>query len=353
MKHRIKLGLRDLWSRLLFHTGLYRAVDRYMPRRLLILAGHCVETSSNAGLPADMKISEAKLRQVLGSLGKRFELCTIGAGVRSLTGERPGRSMVALSMDDGYRDNHSALVPIMKSFGATATVFLESRVLDERRLNWSHKYFWLLRSMDPDQVGRQLMNALSDEELSERIRRVLEEGGNLAYRLKRMLKYDAPPEIRDPALDSVFRAHGGDEGELCDALYMSWDEVKSMASDGFELGGHTVNHPVLSTLEPAAAAREVEEGRAALATELGDSALESFAYPFGRRWDFDGSTVDAVRGAGFRSAVTTHSGVNTKDSDPYRLARWMIDEDTPLHLLVTEASGGFAFLRRFGLDLTE
>jgi hypothetical protein len=35
------------------------------------------------------------------------------------------------------------------------------------------------------------------------------------------------------------------------------------------------------------------------------------------------------------------------------LARWMVDEQTPLHWLVAEACGGFALLRRLGIELAE
>ena len=52
-------------------------------------------------------------------------------------------------------------------------------------------------------------------------------------------------------------------------------------------------------------------------------------------------------------ATTTHAGTNTPGSCPHRLARWMIDEATPLHLMAAEACGGFELLRRLGLDLSE
>jgi len=78
-----------------------------------------------------------------------------------------------------------------------------------------------------------------------------------------------------------------------------------------------------------------------------------FAYPFGRRWDFDEASVAAVRAAGFDWAVTTHAGTNDADTDPWRLRRLMIDADVKPHLLVAEACGGFDLLRRAGLDLSE
>ena len=64
MKHKLKLSLRSLWARILFHTGLSRVVSALMPRRLLVLAGHCVENEGNRGLPPDMKISEGRLREI-------------------------------------------------------------------------------------------------------------------------------------------------------------------------------------------------------------------------------------------------------------------------------------------------
>ena len=42
MKHRLKMWLREAWARLLYHTGLHALVNRVMPVRLTILAGHCV-----------------------------------------------------------------------------------------------------------------------------------------------------------------------------------------------------------------------------------------------------------------------------------------------------------------------
>ena len=353
MKHRIKLLVRDLYARVLYYTGLHRLVDRLAPRRLTILAGHCVaDARFNGGLPPDMKIEASKLRVVLGVLGRRYELCTIGEGVRALDAGGKG-SMVALSMDDGYRDNSETLLPLLSEVGAKATFFLEARTFSERRLNWLHKYFWLVEAMDEETLGRRYIERSGDPAIQEKLRRILEDGGNLLYLIKRALKYDAPLEDRERVLDELFREKGGDERALCDALYMDWDAARRLQASGMELGGHTVHHPVLSSLEPSEVRHEVEHGRELLERELGREVSFSFAYPFGRAWDYDQPSVEAVRAAGFRAAVTTHSGTNTVESDRFRLKRWMIDDQTPLHWIAAEACGGFELLRRFGLDLSQ
>ena len=354
MKHRLKLFLRRAWARVLFHTGLHALVNRLMPRRLTILFGHCVdEPACNGFLPPDMKIGRAKLDGLLDWFGKRYELATIGAGIESVAGSADGRSVVALSMDDGYRDNATALLPMLRERGVGATVFLESRPLDERRVNWSHKYFWMLSErLDPDELGRRYQAATRDEATAERLRRVLEDGGDLVYQLKRILKYDADRADRDRVIDELFREAGGDEEALCRALYMSWDEVRELERAGFELGGHTVHHEILSRLERDDAAAEIGGCRAALGREL-ERPGDVFAYPFGRRWDYRDETRELVGEAGFRWAVNTHAGTNDGRTDPTQLRRIPIDDGAELHMLVAEACGGFDLLRRFGIDLSE
>lgn len=355
MKHRLKLAAREGYARLLWHTGLWRLVDRIAPPRLTILAGHCVaEEACNGALPADMKLDGARLEGWLRALGQRFPLVSVQDGVRRL-GTPGSRSMVALSMDDGYRDNRTSLLPLLQRVGASATVYLESRPLLERRVSWSHKYFWLLSEggYDPDSLVRQYLAKSSDAKVAERLRRVLEEGGDLAYLAKRVFKYESTADERDTVMDGLFVAAGGDERALCERIYMDAADVLELASAGIELGGHTARHEVQSTLDPEGQRADVEEGRDGLTEVLGHHLGRTFAYPFGRRWDWDDHTIEAVQACGFEAAVTTHAGTNLAGQDPMRLKRWMVDDDTKLHHLVAEACGGFQLLRKLGIELAE
>ena len=52
--------------------------------------------------------------------------------------------------------------------------------------------------------------------------------------------------------------------------------------------------------------------------------VSHFAYPFGRRDDFDDRSVDAVRSAAFDTACTTIPGTARFSTDPYRLPRRLV-----------------------------
>jgi peptidoglycan/xylan/chitin deacetylase (PgdA/CDA1 family) len=348
VKHKLKLFLRQAYAQVLFHTGLHLLVDALMPRRLTILAGHCVSAPSNAGLSKDMKIASEKLEHILAWLDAHYEMTTVGGGFERL--RQPGsKSLAALSMDDGYRDNRSHLLPLLVKVGVPATIYLESRPLDEHRVNWSHKYFWILDRIGAEEFVERFTKICVDARTNELLAKLARKK---SYDVKRVLKYEAPTAERSRAIDALFAELGGDERKLCDDLYMTWDDARALSEAGVEIGGHTVNHEILSRLDRAGAEREVSGSREALKRELAiDSA--SFAYPFGRRWDFNADVEEAVRASGFANAATTHAGTNRPTTNPYELKRIMIDEDADLALIAAEACGGFDLLRKIGIHLAE
>ena len=350
MKHKLKLLLREAWARFLYHTGLHILLGRWMPRRLTILTSHCVEHPSNSFLPADMKISAPRVESLLDLFGRHYDWVSVGEGWRRLQAG-DGRSMLALAMDDGYHDNLEVLLPILNTRGVSATVYLESRPLDGQSLNWTHKFFWLLGSMSAAQLVERYVAHSTDERANARLQAVLSEGGRLEYTLKKVLKYEADQSQVETTLTQLFEGAGGDERALCRDLYLSWGNARELQDAGVELGGHTVHHWVLSGLDAAGQSSEVAGGKQRLEEEL--QPVQSFAYPFGRHWDWNTDSIEAVRAAGFTTATTTHAGTNTRVTHPMKLARWMIDDNTPLHLMACEACGGFELLRKFGLDLSE
>jgi peptidoglycan/xylan/chitin deacetylase (PgdA/CDA1 family) len=353
LRHRLKRTLRDLYSRAFVYSGLALLMARCGGPRLLILAGHGVDgAAGSASMPADLKISPARLEGLLRALGRYGEWVTVGEGVTRLDSGH-SRGLVALSMDDGYLDNRTQLLPLLEACDARCTVYLEARPLEIRRVSWLHKWFWLERRLGTIEAGRRCALELNGH--SAVLNEILAAGADAAARgLKRRLKYDLDAEPRDRAVHAVFEQAGGDEATLCEELYLCIQDARELLESGrVELGGHTWSHEVLTTLESDVAREEIVRGRGTLEELLGADCGESFAYPFGRRWDQSAEHAQAVEAAGYQSAVTTHAGLNLPAGDSFQLKRWMLTDTLPVHLLVTELCGGFDLLRRLGLDLVE
>ena len=80
---------------------------------------------------------------------------------------------------------------------------------------------------------------------------------------------------------------------------LSWDELRSLADLGWEIGSHTRTHPRLTELDDEQLADELRGSREACSERLGADCA-SLAYPFG---SVDRRVVRATADAGYRAAA--------------------------------------------------
>lgn len=96
---------------------------------------------------------------------------------------------------------------------------------------------------------------------------------------------------------------------------MTEAEVRALAT-GFEIGGHSVDHVVLTRLEPDELARQIGQNRAWLADALG-RAPEGFCYVQGR---YNAAVKRSVAEAGYRYARTTRNLTSDPGRDRFELS---------------------------------
>lgn len=87
-------------------------------------------------------------------------------------------------------------------------------------------------------------------------------------------------------------------GALGQGTTMSAGQLRELDGGGFEIGAHTVSHPILSDLTGETLKREVAECKQALEDVLGRE-VPSFAYPKGRR---NAEVARSLEEAGYKSA---------------------------------------------------
>ncbi|MEO1083785.1 MAG: polysaccharide deacetylase family protein, partial [Acidobacteriota bacterium] len=127
---------------------------------------------------------------------------------------------------------------------------------------------------------------------------------------------------------------------------MSWDQARELQAAGIELGGHTVHHPILSTLPDGHQEAEIRGGLERMAAELG-RAPETFAMPNGGAADYDAETLEALRSCGIKAACTTRRGANAPGCELLELRRLGVGSD-PISMLDARLAGLFdEAVRRF------
>ena len=284
--------------------------DSLTGRRLSILVFHRVLPTPDPLFPNE--IDAQRFDRLMQVVARGFTVMTLGRAVRHLqAGSLPPRAMV-ITFDDGYADNATVAQPILARHRLEATIFVASGFLDGGRM-WNDTIIETIRrsqrpSIDLSEFGLGLMDLSTHAQRRAVIEALLpvvkyQDPGRRAESLRQLLVLAGTPRLPDD-------------------LMMTCAQLQDLHRAGIEIGGHTIGHPILTTLSDEAARAEIDGGRQALQSMLG-APVDVFAYPNGGPdRDYDQRHVEMVRGLGFCGAVTTAHGTAGPQADCFQLPRY-------------------------------
>lgn len=229
------------------------------------------------------------------------------------------RPRVVVTFDDGYRDNLTNALPIAESKGVPITVFVTSGIVGNHNGFWWDRLGTLLRSRPPH--VREI-----DLPIGGRTIRLPLGSSGLRTDLDSVHRHLQPLRVTEieRALDAVSEQWQVSSAPPPDAGTLTrGDLLRLAASSTATIGAHTVDHVRLRDRPAREQQDSVCGSKRELEQAIGKAVLH-FAYPFGRRADFDDRSVDAVRSAAFDTACTTLPGTARPSTDPYRLPRRLV-----------------------------
>lgn len=277
--------------------------------RLSVLIFHRVLPQADELLPGEP--DAARFESLMAWVGSVFRVLPLADAVRRLKrGALPARAL-CITFDDGYANNLTVAAPILARLGLPATFFVATGFLDGGRM-FNDTVIEAVRQFRGTRLDLSSLRlgVHATGSAAERVRAI--------DAILRGIKY-RPDIERAELADAVAGTSGA---RLPSDLMMTSAQVGALAAMGFELGGHTVWHPILAQLDDAAARSEIEAGRARL-ERLGGRPVTLFAYPNGRPGeDYSARTVRLVESLGFEGAVTTSLGAARPVSDPFQIPRF-------------------------------
>ncbi len=264
-------------------------------------------------------------------LQKHFELLTPEElALRIAHGGDLPVNAALVTMDDGYRDNFDVAYPILQRFGIPAVLFLITGLIGTNEHMWWDEVAGLVSATKVEQVAFPGAGLL-------RFRTTIERNQS-RERLRRLLK-SQPEERRQETMNNLRqKLNGKPASEPVERLFLNWDEVREMRWGGIAFGAHTHTHPILTHMTEERAAWEVAVSRQIVERELGQQ-VPWFAYPNGRRGDFNAHTRRLLEHMGFDLALTLMHGTNPpNDTDRLALRRMYIGSDDR-QVFVAKVSG--------------
>jgi peptidoglycan/xylan/chitin deacetylase (PgdA/CDA1 family) len=300
--------MRALGNSLL--AGALQCLVTVLGRRVSVLTFHRVQPLQDPLFPLEMHA--ARFDALLSSIARSFNVLTLGEAHAALkSGRVPSRALV-MTFDDGYADNATVALPLLRRHGLRATFFVSTGFLDGGRM-WNDTVIETIRAsqkpeLDLAAFGLGRFPLASAAQRRAAIDAVLPK-----------IKYQ-PLDQREPLIAKLREATG--HPDLPDDLMMRSEQVRELHAAGMEIGGHTVRHPILTETPDEQAREEILRGRAALEGLIG-TPVNVFAYPNGvPHRDYDHRHVTMVREAGFQCAVSTWPGAVRPGEDDFQWPRF-------------------------------
>jgi peptidoglycan/xylan/chitin deacetylase (PgdA/CDA1 family) len=291
-------------------------------RKLQILIYHRVLPVQDEFLPAtSLDVFEGQARY----LARHCRVLSLQAAVNELLEDSLVDDTVVITFDDGYRDNLTHALPILEKYGLPATIFLVTDCIGTGRVLWHDQIFRGFSITQKKEISG--LNDLIDLSWSTPKEKYAARD-EVLHRLKNLRE-----DERADSIGRILQRLEVDQVDSRPGLMLNWTDILEMQRKGVSFGSHTASHPILVNAPIEQVRWELATSKAVLEERLGEE-IRAFAYPSGRRRDFDDRTISCLREVGYSVAVTTIAGNNSHrsgrpDLDPLTLHRDTPWEDVP------------------------
>jgi peptidoglycan/xylan/chitin deacetylase (PgdA/CDA1 family) len=323
------LTLRSVSRKLGVLAGLPTLGRTINRAKLLVLCYHGVasaDDSESSWLQVPRAVFEEHMRYV----AEHYDCVHLEEGLSKLSSGVLARPTACVTFDDGYRNNLTEAYPVLERLGVPATVYLSTGLIGTGDTLWTTR----LRLAFAQTVDRQLdltslqLGILRTPEADRLVETICHRLKATGSRERAAALAQIEAQLTPPQVPDAFR-------------FMTWEEVATLARSGLvRIGGHTVNHEIVSRLDDHALRAEIIDSVGAITAHVAQpQRSRTFAYPNGTRGDFDHRAVDVLRECGITSAVTTIHGLNSRATNAYEIRRIVIGGNDSFDSFLLQTAG--------------
>lgn len=242
-------------------------------------------------------------------LSTHYNIISIKDYIQNMGQLDPGKLYVAITFDDGYLDNYTNALPILKKYNVPATIFVSMDALDKKPL-WFQRIYCVIDVCEKDEV----INPCTGELISLRNKWAAMQA--ICKSMKKELVGDYGARIKT-LYDNCGVKY--DTSSVCKTEKMlTWEEIKILKDEPLvDIGSHTITHLPLVHLNDDELRRELEVSFNRLKQLLGYEYMH-MAYPNGM---YNNKVISLVKEIGYAAAFTMERGTNNKNTDLFQMKR--------------------------------
>lgn len=279
--------------------------------RLILMLHRVLADDRAAALPhrAELCIGQSAFAQLLAWLQQHFA-CVPLEDLLDAPGD--GRPRVALTFDDGWRDNAEVAFPLLVRHRVPASVFLSTDYIGSSQGFWWENIgetLWTLPGTPARSQLQEQLAACGAAPLPAGFDALPERSRSKALALYLQSLKDLPAATLQALANSC--SPGAQHA-------MDWQQVEKLERSGWvRFGPHGARHGILTHMDDAMLADDLKRSHDDLATHC-RVPLPIYCYPNGNH---DSRVRQAVEQLGYRRALSTRPGLHRDGDDPLALAR--------------------------------
>lgn len=248
---------------------------------------------------------------------------------------------VLLTFDDGYIDNFTVAMPLLKKYGMQGSFFIPGKTFTENVLLDVNKVHFVLASCDDKKaLVNDILGLLNEARKNEKFSDLesndqLYEKYGVANRFddgdvvfcKRILQTAIPEDLRNDFSSILFKKYVGlSEEKFARELYMNPDQIQCMKDNGMFIGLHGYDHYWLGNLSEDQMKKDVDKALRVMKPFINEK-LWVMNYPYG---NYNQGVIDYIKTRGCVLGLTTNvAKAYLSEENRYTLQRFDCNDFYP------------------------
>lgn len=239
---------------------------------------------------------------------------------------------IAITFDDGYKDNLTYALPILKKYNIPATIYIATRLPEGDCRMWWYELEKLCDSRN------SIAFTIKGKSYNYKIRNLIQKK-RCFQKIHNMIQ--SLSENEQNYLMDLIRQ--GRSPECYKKYCLTWEEIQLLDKEPLiTIGAHTHSHANMKKLTTEDLKKEILTSNSLFEEKLGHT-IDHFAYPYGTSNEVGGREYSIAGASGYKTAVTNMCDSLKSDSQIFYLPRYsVLERDNPFKLDV-KLSGWNAF----------
>jgi peptidoglycan/xylan/chitin deacetylase (PgdA/CDA1 family) len=210
------------------------------------------------------------------------------------------QKFICLTFDDGYRDNLTHALPILKKHQVPATIYITNCLPNGKGLLW----WYLFEEHAKTFSNIKFESTIGVKEFQwESTEKAYEQFGAVSETIKSI-----PFEELLEVMMKSFNKSAAEFEALCTSLSLTWEEIKKLSQEPLiTIGAHTLNHIATKQQKTEWVEEEMMASKKEIEAHI-DKEVNHFAYPFGGTFDVALRDTKLAQKVGFKTSTLNQPG---------------------------------------------